>query len=60
MPYLLCCLAAQLPGDAEVVRAQLRIERKARLAPPAVSSSFAADVAEITGAPLRLYEDSKK
>jgi hypothetical protein len=41
---------AQLPGDAEVVRAQLRIERKARLAPPALPSSFAADVAEITGA----------
>ena len=41
---------AQLPGDAEVVRAQLRIERRARLAPPALPSSFAADVAEITGA----------
>lgn len=40
---------AQLPGDAEVVRAQLRIERKARLSPPSLPSSFASDVAEITG-----------
>ena len=50
----MCCqegaCAAQLPGDAEVVRAHLRIERKARLAAPALPSSFAADVAEITGA----------
>ncbi|KAK9839878.1 hypothetical protein WJX81_008227 [Elliptochloris bilobata] len=41
----------ELPGDAEVVRAQLRIERKARLVPPALPSSFAADIAEITGSP---------
>ena len=34
-----------------MVRAQLRIERKSRLAPPALPSSFATDVAEITGAP---------
>lgn len=46
---------AQLPGDTEVVRAQLRIERKARLAAPALPSSFAADVAEITGAPVLAY-----
>lgn len=40
----------EVPGDAEVVLAALRAERRARVAPPPTPSTFDSDVAAVLGA----------
>lgn len=40
----------QVPSDAEMLLSTIKMERKAQLAIPPLPSTFAADVAAITGA----------
>ena len=44
------CAPAQVPSDSEMLLAQIKMERRAALALPPLPSTFAADVAAITGA----------
>ena len=41
----------QVPSDAEMLLSTIKMERKAQLAIPPLPSTFAADVAAITGTP---------
>lgn len=58
--FLIVEAAVQVPSDAEMLLSRIKMERRSQLAIPPLPSTFAADVAAITGAAPNVSTMSKK